>query len=103
MEQTFDATIFAKNPDRLLVEIGFAGAQYGLYMPVMAIATHLGVAEKTRCASILMLGVLNLSLKNYAGARTIFRAVVENPAYSTYHQEASALLAVVNNISPIGK
>ena len=95
-----DTTHFSKNPERLLAEAGFAGAMYGMYMPVMSIATYLGKMDKTRPASILMLGLLNISLKNYDGAREIFTSFLATKSYEAYHGEAKALLETANKISP---
>ena len=92
---------YTNNPDRLLTEIGFTGAQYGLYMPVMAIATHLGKVDKTRAPSVLMLGLLNISMKNYTGARTILQAVADTKEYSAFATDALAMLAILNQIDPV--
>ena len=95
-----DTSAYTNNPERLLTEIGFMGAQYGLYLPVMAIATTLGKEDKTRPASVLMLGVLNIALKNYGGARAIFQGVVDTKGYDKYVADAKAFLSIVDQVDP---
>jgi hypothetical protein len=94
-----DTKIYASNPDRLLVEIGFAGAQYGLIQPVADLASHLGNQENTKAASILILGVLSIAMKDYDGAVKIFKSVQDNPSYSKFSDTAKNFESIANQVS----
>lgn len=98
-----DMKQYTASPKRLLVEIGFAGAQYGLVQPTMSLAQHLGRDDNTRPASILILGLLNISMRNYDGARQILQSFCETKAYEKYHPQAENFLKVLNQISPAKK
>lgn len=86
--------------EKLMTQIGFAGAQYGLHMPVLCLATYLGKKDQTRPASVLMLGVLNISLKNYEGARTIFTTFLQTKGYEPFYPEAKGLLEALDKVAP---
>jgi hypothetical protein len=93
-----DMKAYTNNPDRLLVEIGFAGAQYGLIQPVADVASHLGQSDKTRAASLMILGVLSIAMKDYAGAIKLFKGIQDNPSYGVFSEQAKSLEAIVNQI-----
>lgn len=93
-----DMKIYNNNLDRLLVEIGFAGAQYGLIQPVADLSAYLGKAEKTKPASLLILGVLSIATKDYDGAIKIFKGIQENPSYSQFCDHAKSLESITNQI-----
>lgn len=93
-----DMKIYANNIDRLLVEIGFAGAQYGLINPVADLASFLGQAEKTKPASLLILGVLSISTKDYQGAIKIFKGIQDNPSYSKFCEQAKSFESITQQI-----
>lgn len=90
---------YKQNPNRLLVEVGFAGAQYGLFQPTMAIARYLGNQEKTRAPSMLMMGLLMISMGNHKGATDIFQAVLDTELFKVYHAQAKEFLDLVKQVA----
>jgi hypothetical protein len=92
-----DIADLSKNPQRLLVQIGFAGAHYGLFVPVLAIAKYLGNSDQTRAPSLIMLAILDISLGNSKGAKEILHSLLDNPGYSHFHEETAQILKAVFN------
>lgn len=89
---------YANNPNRLLVEVGFAGAQYGLVNPTMAIAQYLGAQDKTRAPAMMIMGVLMISMRNLDGAKQIFQAVLDAEAFKTFHPQAQDFLNLTQQL-----
>ena len=87
--------------DRLLVQIAFTGAAYGLVDPVFAIATYLTKRERTKGVALLILGMLLTATKNYADAKKSFEAVLAEQAFTRFHDEARTFLKLLKDIQNV--